>query len=220
VLTTGNRTAAYQKMGAAITTADKRLGIAGREFVSTSGEQGFGFAGQATDADLLVLRYAFIMGSTANQASDPAGLKTAVDVLTESRVALAALDPKVLAAVDRYLAAAREGNVDGNLLANAFSVGEAGIATGDPRGHGYFVTGLWLGLSLLYATNPGNADAFCDMASPLSVLLEQDAVFGGTDMKLAAEVRRVGSLLRNPTVDIATLRGAIVSALSTAADAP
>jgi hypothetical protein len=220
VLTTGNRAAQYRAIGASITTASKGSDVAPSSFIPAMGEQGFGFAGQATENDTQILRLATLLGASTAQRGDADALRQSAESIAGARQVLASLDPNLVAAVDRYVASARQGVVDGEALATAFSLAEAGIAKGPARGHGYFVTGLWLGLTLLYAANPGDASALVDMTHPIATFLEEDAEFGGADRKLAAEVRRIGALFGAAQVDYDALKDSLSRALSVTADAP
>lgn len=181
---------------------------------------GFAFAGESTSADVRILRFAFVLGGLASNAADAELFKQAVGFLESEREAIAGLEPRLIAAVDRYITGAKAGQVNAQALVDSLGAAEVGIANGPERAHGYYATGVWLGLSYL-ALAAGEPDPnFYGMAAPLATLLEEDAGFGGSDLALAKEVRALGELLSTPRASLAGVQRHLEAALAVEADAP
>jgi len=185
-----------------------------------AGEGGMAFAGSSSTADIRILQYAFIAGGLASNADNPAMYKDAVAYLEGQREALASLSPKLVAACDAYVAAAKAGRIDVESLVNALAAAEEGISAGPERPHGYFAVGAWLGISFI-ALAAGEPDPdFYGMAVPLATYLEEDAIFGGSDRALAKEVRAIGKLLAQKNPDLEALKKHLGAALDIEADEP
>lgn len=198
-----SRRDAYQRVAALALGGEAAKPVAAPSgFVSMDGAGGgFAFAGSAEMSDILVMQYAFMLGALPTDANDPAAMAKSVAALEQSREALAPLSPEVVKAVDAFVASAKAGKLDPGQLANALMAAEKGIADGPARAHGYFASGLWLGLSMLAAAI-GEADqSFLAMSGPLAVMLEEDAQFGGADRKLATVLRGVTKTFTNGKVD-------------------
>jgi len=219
VLTSGPRAAAYQRLAATIANREGQAGAFNpSSLVSLEGASGFGFAGASTDADIAILHLAFLVGSIPAVAGDPVELGKIIAAYEKSRETLAPLLPEVVASADQLITAARLGKVDATALASAMKHAEEGIGHGPARAHGYFATGLWLGLSM-HAVSGARADeTLTSMAFPLAVMLEQDAEFGGSDLTLAAQLRKVASMLNVGGVDLDAYKSALVTAMSVGAD--
>jgi len=221
VFTTGlSRADSYASLGVFATLGiDAKPQGRGAALVKLQGDDGgFAFAGTSSTADVRILQYAFIAGSLASDADDPELYRQALAFLAAQRETLASLSPKLVKAFDGYLSAAQAGRLDGAALAQAMSAAEEGISTGPARAHGYFATGLWLGLSFIAAAvNEPNPDYY-GVAVPLATLLEEDAGFGGSDRALAKEVRAIGELLAKASPDLETLKRHLGAALAIQAD--
>lgn len=197
-------------------------GVASPEsIVSLQTDGGFAFAGASTSADLALMQYGFLLGSLATVSEDPAKLAEVVAQLTAARESLAPLAPNVVAAVDRFLASAKRGELDGTALGAAFQGASDGIARGPARAHGYFAAGLWFGISMLAAeVDPGMVDkSYLAMAWPLAVMFDEDAQFGGSDRVIAAQLRGIAGMLAGPAaVDLTAFKAALMSAFTVRAD--
>jgi len=205
VLTTGSRAAAYQRLAALIARGEHHNGVLSpTHFVSLDATQGFGFAGASTDLDLQIFRLAYLIGSAPSVSDDAAEL--------------AKLMKSYAAGRDAFARGAGQGRLDATALSNAMKLAEDGIAKGPARAHGYFAAGLWLGLSMLSVGLSEPDQTFVSMASPLATLLEEDAEFGGSDRAIAAELRKVATLLASGQVDLTAYKRALTSAFAVKSD--
>lgn len=223
VLATGlSRQDTYQHVAAlAVRGIEAKPTGNGAKLVDLNGDGGgMAFAGSSSTADIRILQWAFIAGGLASNMAEPEVYKQAVAFLEAGREGLASLSPKLVAACDRYVAAAKAGRVDGEALVQALSAAEEGISAGPERAHGYFATGMWLGLSFLAAAAGEPDPNYYGMAVPLATLLEEDAGFGGSDRALAKEVRAIGFLMSQANPDLETLQKHLGAALAVEADAP
>lgn len=220
VLTSGPRAAAYQRLEATLASAPGATAASAvrpGELVALDASAGFGFAGASTDADIAILRLAFLVG--AIPASEGKELASMIATYERARDSLAPLTPELVAAADHVIEAARSGRVDAHALTTAMRLAEEGISTGPARAHGYFATGLWFGLSAHVVSSPRADSAFTSMAGPLAVMLEEDAEFGGSDLALATELRKVAAMLVSGGVDLAQYRRSVATAMAVGADA-
>lgn len=198
--------------------AGQAVGAPG-EFVTVDGPGGgFAFAGQAGAGDVQIMKYAFLLGATLTQASNPERLAEMVKTLTDGREVLAPLSPAVVKAVDAFLASAKAGDIRAAALAEALMAAEEGIAAGPARAHGYFAAGVWLGTAMTAAGIDGLDPAFAAMAAPLAVMLEEDAQFGGADRKLAAVLRDVAQTFAAGKPDPTAFRAALSKVVDVTAD--
>lgn len=188
--------------------------------MEASGDGGFAFAGESTSADVRILRFAFVLGGLASNGGDEALFKQAVAFLESEREAIAGLEPRLIAAVDRYLTGAKAGQVNAQAVVDSLGAAEVGIANGPERAHGYYATGVWLGLTYLALAVDEPNPNFYGMAAPLATLLEEDAGFGGSDLALAKEVRALGELLATPRASLDAVERHLAAALDVEADAP
>ncbi len=219
VLTSGPRAAAYQRLAAIIANREGQAGAFNpSSLVSLDGASGFGFAGASTDADIAILRLAFLVGSIPAVAGDPVELGKIVAAYDRSRETLAPLLPEVVASADQLVTAARVGRVDATALASAMKFAEEGIGHGPARAHGYFATGLWLGLTMHTVSGARADETLTSMAFPLAVMLEQDAEFGGSDLTLAAQMRKIASMLNVGGIDLDAYKSALATAMTVGAD--
>ena len=209
VLTSGPRAAAYQRLEATLAAASGRGLVDPTAMVSMDESAGFGFAGASTDSDVMILRLGFLVGAVGS--TDAERLDKIIKTYDKARESLAPLMPEVVAA-------AREGRVDTSSLATAMRLAEEGIAKGPARAHGYFAAGLWIGMSGEIAATPYADTGFTSMAFPLAVMLEQDAEFGGSDLVLAGELKKIANMLVAGTVDVKAYEAAIMAAMSVKAD--
>ncbi len=226
VLTTGNRVAAYRRLSAVVASAPAAASVAVAPVTVPSAE-GFGFAGQATAADVVLLNLGAAMASatlaSATLAKQLGGehFSNSLNSIQNHRSgALAQLSSAVLAQVDRFITAARAGEVDLDATVRALAESEAGIGVGPARAHGYFTVGLWMGLASVFVANGLDGREIAEMAGPLATFLEKDAIFGGADTKLAGEVRTIGRALSTEKADKDAWQAAMLRALEVRADAP
>ena len=223
VLTSGpSRAQAYARLRVlAARGVEAKAGGDGAALVRLEADAtGLAFAGASTANDVRILHFAFIAGGLASNLANTELFGQAVAFLEALREALAPLRPEVVAAMDRFVAAAKRGEVDVESLLAALSAAEEGIASGPPRAHGYFATGVWLGLTFSVAATREPDPEFGAMATPLATLLEEDAEFGGSDRALAKEVRALGLLLSKPGFDNAAIKRHLSAALAVQADVP
>lgn len=216
VLTSGPRAAAYQHLEATLASATGRSLVDPTAMVSIDEAAGFGFAGASTDSDVTILRLGFLIGAVGS--TDAERMNKVIKTYEKARESLAPLMPEVIAQADKVIAAAREGRVDTHALASAMRFAEEGIGKGPARAHGYFAVGLWIGMSGDIAATPYADSGFTAMAFPLAVMLEQDAEFGGSDLVLAGELKKIANMLVAGTVDAKAYGAAIMAAMSIKAD--
>jgi len=207
------RMAAYMSMGATLEAGTRPLARGG-DLVELDIDSGFAFAGASTEADVAILKYAFLAASLTAQANDPAEIRDTAGVLEAGRALLAPLSPETISAIDRFILTAKRGQIDASALSASLMAAEAGIASGPARAHGYFATGVWLGVSVLAAALDEADPGFIAVAEPLAVMLDEDALFGGSDRQLAAQLRRLASLLSQPRLDGEAFMSALNAALS------
>ena len=210
VLVTGNSIdGAWAMVGATIqsASADKGALKSAALPMPTPGPQGFGFAGSSNQEDIAILTCAYGLGMVPAMiaSGETERLKKMLPALQERKALLQGLSKEAQAAATRLLESSAEGRIDGDALAAALRAGESGIAAGPQRAHGYFVTGLWVGLAVLGALDRNTAAMLADMAHPIAVFLEEDASLGGSDRKLAQIVRGISAELRKPKVDVTAL---------------
>jgi hypothetical protein len=148
-------------------------------------DAGFGFAGKAQDSDLTML----VLGDTLGMI--PALLKAGAHEMT--------------------LSAAESGhfqNTSKSLLL-AMSLAADSIQPGSERLHGYLAVGIYAGFATVWAVGGQPSPAYAELASPLIALLEEDAIMGGADRQLAAQLRLIAKELVSETPDNAKVVAAI-----------
>ncbi len=188
-------------------------------------DKGFGFAGASTAKDVRVLHQAIALGFVpslviAGQADKAKALATN---LAGSMDALADLSgdaqesAKLFAAIGLADKKVKEELV-GMIFAKAMRAGMKGIADGPQRAHGYYVAGIWTGMSLLFASLGGKSDTFSDLAEPICVLLDKDASFGGADRTIASHMRTIAAELKKERPSAATVRGEVEAILNVKPD--
>jgi hypothetical protein len=210
VLTTGNRQAALLRLGASVANAASLPGAGPAITLEAPAEQGFGFAGSSGAVDHAALHFGLLVGMSVILGSDSAALAKHMELVARRRDLGAGLSAEVQAAVDAFVQANRSGSLNTESLFAVFARGEEGIAGGTSRAHGYFTTGVWAGITSVYADKTGlDTSYFVDIAGPLASYLEADATFGGADRQLATEVRALAQALTAPTVDGATWRAIV-----------
>lgn len=209
---------ALRKPAADAAAALKDHGISAPE----AAEGGFGFAGASSATDIKILHYGIALGfSTAltriGRTKDAATIAAG---LTKSAGLLSGLTPAAQASAKALVALAMGKATDpaGTLLAAAIRSGMTGIASGPQRAHGYYITGVWAGASVLVGLLGGSA-VWADMGEPLAVLLDKDASFGGSDRKLAESVRAIATELRAKKPDTKTITAALRAMRTVKADA-
>ena len=223
VLATGSsRQAAYQRVAAlTVRGIEAKPGGDGAKLIELKDDGGgMAFAGSSSTSDVNILKYAFLVGGLASNADNPDLFTRTLAFLEGQRETLASLSPETVAAVDRFVAAAKAGRLDGEALARAMSAAEQGISSGPARAHGYFATGIWLGISFIALAAGQPDENYYGMSVPLATLLEEDAQFGGSDQALAKEVRAIGQLLSQQRPSLDDLQKHLGAALSVEADAP
>lgn len=176
-------------------------------------DQGFGFAGKAQSSDVALL----IIGSTIGML--PAVMKFEsqdVGPLVEELQSLVTklqgrVAPNVTKALDLVLASARardfEQTAKSVLLAMAVSADS--IQKDSERAHGYLATGLYMGIASLWSAAGAPNEALAQIAPPLVMLLEEDAVMGGADRTIAAQLKIVAGELTNAAPNHQNVLGAI-----------
>lgn len=212
------RDATFQGVALMTTGTVKHTGYSPRALARVSAESGFGFAGASTDNDIALMRVGSLVGGLALELNDAASFAESVGLLGQAREQLAPLSPDVLAAYDRFLAAAKDKRIDAAALASLFSAAEAGIARGPARAHGYLCAGLWFGLAMVGASTEGSSPDFAVMAYPLAVMFDEDTEFEGSDRKLARSLREVAGLLTAPRLDGPKFMGALKAVYAVEAD--
>ncbi|MCB9738327.1 MAG: hypothetical protein H6747_03600 [Deltaproteobacteria bacterium] len=188
-------------------------------------DKGFGFAGASSAKDVRVLHQAIALGFVpslviAGQAEKAKSLATG---LVSSMDALSDLTPetqesaKLFAALGLADKKVKEELV-GMIFARAMRAGMKGIADGPQRAHGYYVAGVWTGMSLLFASLGGKSETFADLAEPICVLLDKDAAFGGADRTIASHMRTIAAELKKERPAAATIRGEVEAILNVKPD--
>lgn len=188
-------------------------------------DKGFGFAGASSAKDVRVLHQAIALGFVpslvvAGQADKAKQLATG---LVGSMDALADLTPeaqesaKLFAALGLADKKVKEELV-GMIFARAMRAGMKGIADGPQRAHGYYVAGVWSGMSLLFASLGGKSETFADLAEPICVLLDKDASFGGSDRTIASHMRTIAAELKKEAPSAAVVRGEVEAILNVKPD--
>lgn len=178
-------------------------------------DQGFGFAGHAQQSDIALLSASITLGMVpGGMRIDPAQMKQKVPEIARL---VAQLEGKVSPNVTKALQLALDfvAADDFQNAMKAFLVAMAisadSISKGSERQHGYVAVGLYTGLASLFVAAGQQNKAFADLASPLVMLLEQDAVMGGADRAIAAQLEIVAAELASPTPDYSKVRGAIAA---------
>lgn len=186
-------------------------------------EEGFDFGGESTQLDIISMQYAYILGSLPVLfALDKDGFKKTVEGLAEFAPLHGAFSPKTKAALDAYVAALKAGKLDSNQYIQIMLQATQGIASaGSPaeeRRHGYLLLGMWAGYVTMSA-EAGKLDAdIAGMGNGLVMMLEKDAVIGGSDKQLAAKVKQVNAAVSGGKVDKAKIAAAVKGMLAVTAD--
>lgn len=177
-------------------------------------DAGFGFAGKAQDSDLTML----VLGDTLGMI--PALLKAGAHENVKQAAqqlrlfvskAGSKLAPQVVTALEMTLSAAESGhfqNTSKSLLL-AMSLAADSIQPGSERLHGYLAVGIYAGFATVWAVGGQPSPAYAELASPLIALLEEDAIMGGADRQLAAQLRLIAKELVSETPDNAKVVAAI-----------
>lgn len=220
VLATGlSRKASNQALTLATAGRAEKPGVVDpNSVVKIDANSGFGFAGQATDADVILLGYGFVLSTLVLEAGDPARLAKSVDVLKKGREVLAPLTPELVAAADRYIAAGMAGRVDLEALAALLGAAQEGLAKGPARGHGYLVAGFWYGLTLVAVSNQSVSTDLVALARPLAELFDADAQFDGADRNVAANLRAMAAIIGAESIDVEAYKAALGKGFDVKAD--
>ena len=175
----------------------------------------FGFAGQATDADLDVLRISVGLGHilALRGMGDHQGAETLAAELRKQSDLLDVLDQDSRAVATQILQGGGSEMV-GVTLGRALTTGLRGIATRE-RAHGYFVAGVWSGAATLVAARGGNAN-FAGFAEPMAQMLDKDARFGSHDRKIASAMRTMAKELTSSRPDTVAVRNQVALVLAVA----
>ena len=215
-----SRTATFHGVASLADRVSGKSTVSPRQLTQLEAAQGFGFAGASTSIDIVLLQLGTLTSGLALEHSNPEGFKASIELLGSAREALAPLSPEVAQAFDRYIAAARQGQIDSTALGDLFAAAEAGIAKGPARAHGYLTAGLWFGLSMIDATLGTGTPEFTAMAGPLAVLFEEDADLSGSDVKVAVSLRAVAKLLSAENIDTAKVSATLGKVFEIKADKP
>lgn len=175
----------------------------------------FGFAGQATDADLDVLRISVGLGHilALRGMGDEQGAETIAAELRKQSKLLAVLDADSRSVAAQILQGGGQEMV-GVTLGRALTTGLRGIATRE-RAHGYFVAGVWSGAATLVAARGGNAN-FAGFAEPMAQMLDKDARFGSHDRQIASAMRAMAKELSSERPDAGAVRKQVATVLAIA----
>ena len=178
------------------------------------------FAGSSSAKDIRVLHQAIALGfipalvvagkteAAKGLAAKLAGTMDSLEGLTKDTVDSAKIFIG-LGMTDKEV----EGKMIGMIFALAMKSGMQGIAEGPQRAHGYYIAGVWTGMSLMFASLGGQNDTFADLAEPICVLLDKDASFGGSDKTMAAHMRTIAAELRKETPDASVVRAQVEAIL-------
>ncbi|GEM_PF-1232282 len=187
---------------------------------------GFGFAGHSSATDIRILHYGLAAGFVtalvkAGQSKKAAELASGLSAASGLLAQLSEATRKAAALMVSY--GKGEANASktptGMILAASVRAGMVGIAQGPQRAHGYYVTGVWAGASVLVAML-GGSSVWADMGEPIAVLLDKDAAFGGSDRKLAAHVRAIAAELRAKKTDVRKVAAIVKQMRAVTADKP
>lgn len=183
--------------------------------VPAESDQGFGFAGHAHQSDIALLSASITLGML------PAGMKIdsaqLAQKVPELKRIVAQLEGKVSPNVTKALhlaldyVGARDFQNATKAILVAMAISADSITKGSERQHGYVAVGLYTGLSAMFVAAGQPNKALADLASPLVMLLEQDAVMGGADRAVAAQLELVAAELTSPMPDYNKLRGVIAA---------
>lgn len=169
--------------------------------------KGFGFAGKATRADMAMLGLGSVTGMLpATMKLDAAHLK---DQVAQARAGLAKLgdklDPRAVAAFTAALDSADNQDFTGTmkLLVDAMMTTVEGITKGKERVHAYTAIGLYFGLCTVWTAMGKQSTAFASLAEPLERMLEEDALMGGMDRAVSAQLKVVAETVGSaqPSLD-------------------
>lgn len=168
-------------------------------------KQGFGFAGKAQAADMMLLAFGNAVGAL------PMMMKLDLDGAKQQATQLQALlgklegkvNPQVVEALTLAVMAAQAGEFELTMKAvlAGMAVSADSITKGSERAHGYMATGLYTGTVGLFALSGQPNQALADLSQPLVMYLEQDAALGGADRKIAAQLKLVGAEVAKPAPD-------------------
>lgn len=183
--------------------------------VPKRGKKGFSFAGASSELDIVSLKYGFMLASLPllQQASSPEDYEGMLNQLDQ----LAAID-EVYAAplaehIKAYVAAAKAGTMDMEHYMGMLTSATQGMASAtDPaieRMHGYLMLGLWSGLVVMAAEADQLAPSLKSQGEALTLLLEKDATYGGSDSLLATQVKLITAELGKPSPTRSTLSSAV-----------
>jgi hypothetical protein len=161
------------------------------------GHTAHGFAGTSTKDDISALRYAWVTGLMVTSIQTKGSkTKEMLKVLKAKKNVISGLSDGVRKGIADLLKAAENGHVEGSAIARIIRSAQNGLGVGPVRAHGYFLAGLWSGLSVLAASQTTPNSAFMSMAEPIAILLEKDARFGGTDHKVAKVMRDIAASIK------------------------
>lgn len=186
-------------------------------------EEGFDFGGESTQLDIISMQYAYILGSLPVLfALDKDGFKKTVDGLAQFAPLHGAFSAKTKASLDAYAAALKAGKLDSKQYIQIMLNATQGIASaGSPaeeRRHGYLLLGMWAGYVTMSAETGKLDKDLAGMGNGLVMMLEKDAVIGGSDKQLAAKVKQVNAAISGGTPDKAKIAAAVKAMLAVTAD--
>ena len=164
------------------------------------GEEGFDFAGDSTQLDVVSLQYGYVLGALpALKQMAPEQFGAMQAKLGAMRKLDAAYSQDTQAQIKAYADALAKGDLDTDAYLGMMRAATRGIAqAGDPaveRRHGYLLLGLWSGLTTLAVETESGTQDLKHTGEALVMMLEKDATYGGSDMALAKKVRAVNAKL-------------------------
>ena len=218
--TAWSHVAAQMRMGKPGADAAKALAGHGID-APAKAEGGFGFAGASSETDIKILHYGIALGFTTalSRIGQGKDAKSIGEGLARAAGLLSSLTPAAQESAKALVALAMGTAKEdaGTLLAKAVRAGMLGIAAGPQRAHGYYITGVWAGASVLVGML-GGSQVWADMGEPLAILLEKDAAFGGSDRELAKHVRAISAQLRGKTPDVRAITASLKAMRAVKAD--
>jgi len=203
-------------------------GVASRERVDAAltaahvDAEGMGFAGASTPQDVAALQTGLLVATLPLAESRGAEkLAEAGRLIQRSAEGLPGLQPASRERLQKLAERVAAGTVDGDAVNGVVRAATEGMGEkGKERVHGYLLVGIWTGLcTLAAAIETGDAD-LANMGSALALMLEKDADFGGSDRKLAAEVRKLAAEMRAETPAPEQILAGVAAVLQARPDRP
>lgn len=187
-----------------------------------SEEEGLGFAGKSRELDIVSLRYGYMLASLPLiKALSPKKYDTVFATAKKLTGLNKFYNPSTQAQLTAYLNNAEKGNFNGSDYANLLSATTRDMAQGSSadkqRVHGYLLVGLWTGYARMLAASGKGSTKMANVGEALRTMLLKDASFGGSDIKLAGQVKIVAGNIKD-TPNKANVKSAIAQMMATKAD--